>query len=105
MLEKRHATKGHKRFGNAARHGCNSAPVTRRENQTLIDAFHGCREDARLWGRSRNIRYGRPSCHFHIDFDKAFAIPFASIARTAVNPVCYQWFDKYEEVRMESASP
>src|SRR5258708_36045014 len=41
VLEKRHATKWHQRFGNAARQGCNTAPVTCRENQTLINVFHG----------------------------------------------------------------
>ena len=41
MFEKRHAAERHKRLGHATCHRSNSAPVARRQNQTLINGIHG----------------------------------------------------------------
>ncbi len=41
MFEKWHAAKRHKRLGNAASHRSNSAPISRRQNQTLSNDTHG----------------------------------------------------------------
>lgn len=41
MFEKRYTAKRYKRLGDAPGHRCNSAPVARRQDQTLIRDIHG----------------------------------------------------------------